>query len=389
MHLNWNDVFSKTLGSSVAVLMAATSLHAIPKDPCECPPPPVCCVEPAPGPFAFAYPYDVDLQCPRDFYVHADALFMQAKEDGMDFVIVDSSAIGTGGSSPITQGQVGGFSGEHSDWGYNPGMRLGIGFYMDHDAWNLDFEWAWLNITEYKHQNSNTAGGVVIPLWLTGIGTPATQVGSNSSAVWNASYNTFDLTLGKPHHVSRYFVMNPHFAVRAAWIDQHFSVDYSGIVTPTAANRTIHHGDNDFWGVGARAGVNTDWILGKGWCLFGNFNAAMLYGKFEIDQNMSYPGATADGFDIHNDFYQNVPNIDIALGIGWDAFFDKKRYRVAMKLAYEFHEWFDQLNLRKFYSGSEGLPTASPAANGAYASDVISRGNLTLNGFSFKLQFDM
>lgn len=387
MHLNWNDAFSKMLGSSVAVLAAASSLHAIPKDPCECPPPPVCCVEPAPGPFAFAYPYDVDLQCPRDFYVHADALFMQAKEDGLDFVISDSSAIGEAGATAITQGQVGGFSSEHSDWGYNPGMRVGIGFYMDHDAWNLDFEWAWLNITEYKYQNASTAAGVQIPLWLTGIGTPANMMGQHTSAVWNASYNTFDLTLGKPHHVSRYFIVNPHFGVRAGWIDQHFSTHYEG--AGGGATSTVHHGDNDFWGVGARAGINTDWLLGKGWALFGNINAAMLYGKFEIDQKLAYAGATADGFDVHNDFYQNVPNMDIALGISWDAYFDKKRYRVGLKLAYEFHEWFDQMNLRKFYSGSTGLPDDEPVATDAYASDVVSRGNLTLNGFSLKLQFDM
>src|SRR5207244_1097366 len=99
---------------------ASTSLYAIPRDPCEPPPPPVCCEEPKPGPFAFSYPFDMDLNCPKDFYVHVDGLFMQAKQDGMEFVIQDSSGPANA-NGPITQGRVEGFSTKNDDYDYNPG----------------------------------------------------------------------------------------------------------------------------------------------------------------------------------------------------------------------------------------------------------------------------
>ena len=314
MHLKWNNAFSRVLASSVAALMATTSLYAIPRDPCEPPQPPVCCEEPKPGPFAFAYPFDMDLNCPRDFYVHVDGLAFQAKQDGMEFAIEDSSTPVL--DSPITHGEVQGFSGDNFDYDYNPGMRVGLGFYMDHDAWNLDFNWTWLNITNYERANANTPGGVEIPQWVLGAGTPAAQIGPRCGAVWKSSYNTVDIRLGKPHYVSRYLIVNPHFGVRAGWIDQHFSASYGGTGTTT---RVIHHGDNDFWGIGTRAGIDTDWVLGKGWCLFGNVAASMLYGKFKIDQNLTIPGPSNDGFDLRYDFYQNVPNFEMAIGIGWAA----------------------------------------------------------------------
>jgi hypothetical protein len=175
MHLKRNSAFSRVLVSSVAVFMATTSLYAIPRDPCEPPAPAVCCEEPKPGPFAFAYPFDMDLNCPRDFYVHVDGLAMQAKQDGMEFAIQDSSAVGL--DSPITNGRVEGFSGNNHDFDYNPGVRFGLGFYLDHDAWNVDFAWTWLNITNYEHANASTATGVVIPQWALGLGTPANLVG--------------------------------------------------------------------------------------------------------------------------------------------------------------------------------------------------------------------
>lgn len=309
---------------------------------------------------------------------------MQAKEDGLEFAISDSSAPAV--NTPITHGRVEGFSGSNHDYDYNPGMRFGVGFYLDHDAWSLDFNWTWLNITNYQHANATTGTGVELPLYILGIGTPANQIGARTSACWNASYNTLDTRLGKPHYISRYLVVNPFFGFRAAWIDQHFSVDYGGT---GPAFRTVHHGDNNYWGVGARAGLDSDWMLGKGWCLFGNLAASMLFGQFTIDQNMSLPGSAADGFDIRYDFYQNTPNFELVLGIGWGYYFNKKRNHVGLRAAYEFHEWWDLFNMRKFYSGASGLPAGALTNTGIYANDVVSRGNFTLNGFSLRLQFDI
>jgi hypothetical protein len=313
---------------------------------------------------------DMGLACPRDFYIHVDGLMFQAKQDGMEFVIQDTNGAGT----PLTRGYVDGFSNDHTDWDYNPGLRVGAGFYLDHDAWCLDFNWTWMNITDYKHSNAAEASGTLIPLWALGSDTDTAALSTRSSAVWDASYNVIDARLTKPYHVSRYMIMNPHFGVRAGWIDQHFSVDYSGAGAP---NRFIHHGQNEFWGIGTRAGVDTDWVLGKGWCLFGNVSFSMLYGKFEIDQSLTLP--SADGFDLKYDYYQNSPNMEIALGLAWGRHFSKNRYHVGLKAGYEFIEWFDQLNMRRFFS----------AANGLYANDVVSRGNLTMNGFSLKLQLDI
>lgn len=375
MHFNWNK---RVLASSFAVLSMATSLYAIPKGPCDRPLEDVCCEPPKPGPFAFAYPMDLGINCPRDFYVHVDGLAFQAKQDGMEFAIEDTTTTGGLPTAPIAYGDIIGFSSENSNWDYNPGMRFGVGFFLDHDAWNIDFNWTWLNITDYKHGNATTGGSILIPLWELGnVSSPvAATYGPFSSAVWKAHYNTLDLSLGKPYHVSRYVVFNPHFGVRAGWIDQHFSVDYGANQNP--ANRVIHHGKNNFWGVGARAGVDTDWIVGKGWCLFANVSASMMASKFEVHQNMILPSQSGDGFDLDYDFYQNVPNMEMAIGIAWSKYFDKNKYRVGLRAAYEFIEWWDQLNMRKFFSGA---PT--------YANDTVSRGNLTLNGFSLKLQVDI
>jgi len=64
----------------------------------------------------------------------------------------------------------------------------------------------------------------LLPLWL------APNAGSlnipHASSRWSGDANTFDMMIGKSYHVSRYFVSNPMFGVRAAWIDQDYHIKY-------------------------------------------------------------------------------------------------------------------------------------------------------------------
>ncbi|HSX25705.1 MAG TPA: Lpg1974 family pore-forming outer membrane protein [Chlamydiales bacterium] len=331
----------------------------------------------------------MNLACPRDFYFHVDGLAMQPKQDGMDWAMSDTNGVG----APLTHGKVVGFSNEHKDWSYNWGMRLGAGFYLDHDAWNLDFNWTWVKISDYKRANVSTGGGALLPFWAVGIDSAVAMLNNQmTSAVWDGNYNTIDIKLAKPYHVSRYLVLSPHWGLRGGWINQHFSVDYSGTVGATN-NRYVHHADNDFWGVGARAGLNSDWLLGKGFCLFGNTAMSMLYGKFDIDQHLATPAAqysgVNNGFDVDADHYMNVPNLEIILGLGWGQHFDKNRYHVGLRAAYEFHYWWNQLNLRRFWSGNFQGAGVNTSTGGSYTNDVVSRGDFSLSGFSLSLQFDM
>ncbi len=374
MYFDWKKMVS------VATVSLATSLHAIPPDPCEPVPEPVCCAAPIPGPFAFAYPYDLGINCPRDFYFHIDGLAFQAKQDGMEFAIQDRDSGFGSPQSPITYGKVigFGFSDGCGDWDFNPGARVGLGFYLDHDAWNIDMDWTWVHVTNYKSVHADHSS-LFIPLWLLGSSTGGLSgiFGTNVSAAWDACYNVFDLSVGKPYYVSRYFIVNPFFGARGASIHQHFSVHYAG---GSPIFETIHHGEkNEFRGIGARFGLNSDWVIGKGWWLFANVSASLIAGKFEIHQNLNMPGITGgDGFDVHSDYFQNTPNMEMAIGIAWSRGLDCNRYRIGLRAAYEFIEWWDQLNMRRFFSGNPG-----------YANDVVARGNLTFNGFSLRFQLDM
>ncbi|NGX33546.1 MAG: hypothetical protein K1060chlam4_01616, partial [Candidatus Anoxychlamydiales bacterium] len=217
-----NNFLNKTLFSLAAALFASSAI-AIPKDPCA--PKDVCCEEPLPGPFAFSYPKDVGLSCPRDFYVHGEFLLMKPSEEGLEYAM-DQDKTGASNIFPLLNGKIKGFSRNSDEWDWRYGFRAGFGFYAMHDAWNFQADWTYIKIKS-DSEVTNGGTGVLLPLFY-----PTTDAFNNTinmhnaSARWSGDYNTMDLMIGKPYHVSRYFTSNPMFGLRAGWIDQDYHIRY-------------------------------------------------------------------------------------------------------------------------------------------------------------------
>jgi len=359
MNFKWEQAFSKALLSCVGVLGLSTTLQAGP--------------EMAPDSkdktprFAFAYPKDLHLANPRDFFFYVEGLALQGMESNLQFVVTNSV------STPVTtlNGSLGGF-GQGESWDYNFGLRAGWGINMNHDAWSFEMDWMWVNVTNSRSYQAGT--GATLPVWQINDGTTFTSRGS-SGANWGCTINVADATLAKPYYISRKVIFNPNFGLRFAWIDQDYNVNYGGT---NASHAVKFRAKNDFFGLGARMGVDTDWLLGCGFKLYSNISTSLLAGWFDNAEHGAVPG-TAIRYDMKNKPQMVVPNMDIAVGLDWGTDLGNCNYYFDMRAGYEFQMWWDQLNMRQFVSGG---------ASGNFT-NVPVQGDLTLNGFTFRIRLDM
>ncbi len=316
--------------------------------------------------YAFTQPKDLHLKNSRDFSLYADALLLQAKEQGLEFAIQDAN----GAATNIRSGVVKGFSKSRSDYDYNPGLRVGMGFLFGEDVWNCDIVWSFLKITNSRSVLA-PGTGVLIPLWLI---PTVNQTNQTLHATWDTNFNVLDFRMGKAFHISRSLIANPHFGGRIAFIDQHFSVHYGGYYG--AKRGAISHNDNDFAGFGLRGGLDTEWNLVPDFALIGNIAGSLLWGHFETAQNLAQ--GIDQGYDLAQNINQNAPNLEMAIGVSWGRSFRRDQFRLDARLAYEFQQWWDMNQLRRFWSGGPGFPN-----------DQASRGDFTLNGLSFRFQIDL
>ena len=376
MQCKWDKAFGKALLSAVTILGLSSSLCAYdgtngPKKQHRGK------HEPVQNTYAFSYPKDLNLNDPYDCFFHVEGLAFQMMETGTDFLISSKHAF----PSNNMDGCIGGFSGDDENWDYSFGLRVGAAAYTNHDAWSVDLTWTWINLTNSESFRAHE-GGTLIPTFALGSATPQASFGPSARGNLQCQMNVLDATLGKGYHVSRKVVFNPHFGLRFAWVDQDFSAHYAGTgIVSDPSN--IFHGESDFWGVGIRLGVDTDWAVGMGFKFFANASASVLSGKFETDNEFLSPvGPNPKAYDVDGEFHMNVPNLELAVGIDWGTYLYDHRYYLDFRAGYEFQVWWDQFNVGRVYSVG--------AANGqGIGIDTSSRAMLTLNGFTFRIQLDI
>ena len=343
-----------------------------------------------PVPFAFSYSKDMSLQKPIDFHFYGDFIVMQAQEDGLDYAILDAlvqqrvvDSFPANDTLPINNGAVQGFSTGQQSWSWDLGFRIGVGGILPHADWNLDLNWLSFAISEEVSESVKSLGGF-IPLWSLNMYNVPDPSHESCSARWHVKVNTVDSTMSKPYYVSRYFVLNPFWGLRGASIQQNYTARYSGIfgdVVEIGANGPVKtQATNNFWGLGPRIGFSSEWLLAVSNLKFINsLSFSALAGSFYLNQQVpSY--ATSE---YHSNFRTIAMNMDLQLGLGWGIHFNEDRHFFSLTAMYEYQQWWDQNQMRI-------TQTKDPVVgvNTTISSDVVSRGDLRLNGFLFRFQFD-
>ncbi|NGX48784.1 MAG: hypothetical protein K940chlam5_00376 [Candidatus Anoxychlamydiales bacterium] len=298
---------------------------------------------------------------------------MKPSEEGLEYAM-DQDPTGAINIFPLITGKIKGFSRDSDEWDWRYGFRAGFGFYAMHDAWNFQVDWTYIKIKS-DSEVTNGGTGYLLPLFYPARGVANDAINMhNASARWSGDYNTMDLMIGKPYHVSRYFTSNPMFGIRTGWIDQDYHVRY---FQDDRFKRNVWF-KNDYWGAGLRGSYEGQFLLGSGWSIYGKAAFALLFGKFDLSQQSENPSTSVAPpnpqlweYKTEDSFYSVQPNAELSLGFSWSNYFHQNQYQVSVKVGYEFHHWWNQNQARRFFDGD---PTAS---------DTVSRGDLSFNGFMF------
>ncbi|NGX63861.1 MAG: hypothetical protein KR126chlam6_01279 [Candidatus Anoxychlamydiales bacterium] len=386
-----NYSFVKKAMLTFVALLISASIYGIKKEPCL--PKDVCCEELAPGPFAFSYPIDEGFACPKDFYVYGEFLWIKPSEEGLEYAIRQNQTVD---SSPFTYqfpllgGEIKGFSRGSNEWDWKPGFRVGFGSLNLQDFWNVSIEWTYIRI-KADSTASNMGSGVLLPLYFPRTeqsgGEPEDLDMALASSRWSGDYNTIDIMLGKPYHVSRYFISNPMFGIRAAFIDQDyhiryfFSVNNSVPVKLGVISKNNAFLKNDYWGVGLKGLYKAQFRISSNWSIYSKTCFSLLFGKFDISQNSQLAPWSENGqrfftYAVEDSFYTVLPNAELDLGFSWRKYFNHNQQKVSLNVGYEFHHWWNQNQTRKFFD------------HDPVATDTVSRGDLSFNGFVFGLNVD-
>ena len=212
------------------------------------------------------------------------------------------------------------------DFRWDFGFRVGLGYNAPRDGWDFSLMWTHIgNHAEGKQTAHLNAVGMgdgnddfVNPIWsVDNIATPG--ILKKAEASWNVHLEQVDFGLGREYYAGKHLTLRPNAGLRSAWIYQDYTVDYDPFVSSQLSQKIEM--TNRYFGLGFFGGLDTDWMLGRGFSIYSLADFALLMGYFDVNQYVLQPPTKGD---LDTSFRAGRAVLDLSLGLKWCRLFGKK-----------------------------------------------------------------
>lgn len=305
-----------------------------------------------------------DRDC-NGFFAAAEFLYWKTTVDNTPYV---SSCKPINYASPFFDG-IRGQKMHSAHFHFNPGFRVGVGYRMAHDYWDLFLNWTDFRARAQASKSASSNSELQNTFDMFHIIRPDSASGKQKMHL-----DALDLELGRSISVSSGFVLRPHLGVRGAILNQDLDLVYKD----SSATQRVRL-DNDFKGIGLRGGLNAQWNMRKGWGLYGKSAFSLLAGWFDVSEISTLipevvTSNLADGSN-YRDFFSVKSVLELAMGLNWQTTFCRDRNRFMVYAGYEFNLWPSQNQLFNiFFSGLQNSETVGAIASVQATGDVAFQG---------------
>ena len=290
-------------------------------------------------------PARIDVRNDWDFYGTASFTYWQPIQENMEPAQVGTSS-GAGNDLDIV----------NMNFEYKPGFKLGFGMSLDHDNWDGYAQYTWFRGT--SSTSPTVLETVLVPVAGTVVVYPyyGNTEGYNyftASQSWRLQMDFADLELARSYYNGASLTLRPFCGVRAAWIRQYLNSLYEGTDGTDSVENKIKQNTNS-WGIGPRAGIYGNWLLGEGLRIYGNGGGDILYTRYTklgLKQTRSVGGFR--NLAMQRDFGTLRAHLELELGLGWGTYFDNNNWHVDLSADYGFQVFFNQ-NMFRAHGSTPG-----------------------------------
>ena len=314
---------------------------------------------------------NVGLKGETDYFITLSFIYWQPTLDHFSYAFVDQNQIP---ASPVP-----GIRGKYleMDYDFKPGFQFGVGMNLPIDDWDLYAEY-----TRVHGHHSASSGDADLSNGsqasiLATMGSPYLLnndhggVYQYAKAKYTNNLDFIDAEMGRTYYVGQHLIFRSSYGLRTAWILQNMHVNYGypsylGIVADqndtfgTLPSYVTFVDRVHSWGIGPRAGLKMDWVLGKNIRFIGNGFVDVLYTRYHLkDKTTLVPNVvTTDSPNIGQtasvitrDKVSAIrTHLDMEIGLGWGYYFDQKNWHLDLAATYGFQVFFSQNMFRQYFN---------------------------------------
>lgn len=303
-----------------------------------------------------------------DLFFTGEFLWWKGIQEGLSYA---TSGILVQPGTTVSSGKV---HKVHSSW--NPGFRIGLGWYPGHDGWDLYARYTWYYSHTKDHASNSEGNMVPIGLSLDNLTNVSVTGVTDAKSHWDLHYHTVDIELGRNFFLSKFLKTRLFAGLRGTWNHQNWNTGYQSEQIAFGDGRGLPGSirvdqSQKTWGIGIRMGVNGTWTFYKGWSIVSNASFSGIwvdYANHRRDQFTQTNLGTATTMNIKSDPNSTLFNLDLMLGLRGEWWFCQDAFHLSAQAGWENQIWLDYGNFIYLNRNSNG--------------------DLTFTGLTAKLRFD-
>ncbi|MBI3236702.1 MAG: hypothetical protein HYZ48_03245 [Chlamydiales bacterium] len=226
------------------------------------------------------------------------------------------------------------------DFPYAPGFKIGAGYQLPHNGWDLFLNWTQLH--SHPSGSAKAKNGFDVVNLFNG---DIKLLANKATARGNITLNVCDFDLGKSFYSTRSRMLHFFTGLKAAWLHCSFHSKFQDAIKEESQEPVFNLVDSikeHSSGIGPRLGFNTRWYLGNRYlsiCIDGA--GSMLFENFKTYFSSTYEDDEAHGGIIKSKTKGVSPVIELYVGLNYGNQLSKTR--IDLSLGYEAQYWFDQI----------------------------------------------
>ncbi|MCP5504729.1 MAG: MOMP family protein [Chlamydiales bacterium] len=229
---------------------------------------------------------------------------------------------------------------KENDFGWDMGLKVGLGYKTPHDSWDVYARYTWLNAEETKTNRKDP------PSIFISLKSLAALISGHVKSSATIDYNNIDLELARAYFISPRLSVRPHIDLKTTWLNLKQNVTYTYSTyraTPLSGlDFKVYH-DCKLRGFGPRVGIDGKLFLGYGFSLHGELAGSILYSYFKTRHKENWPliqrspTVTVGGkyYSMKDRFHLFTPFAQMFMGLGWDTFLNNDHQHLSLKGGYE------------------------------------------------------
>lgn len=320
-----------------------------------------------------------------DIFLTGSYIYWHVGQEGMELATSGGIAVSGGVTEEVLPADM---SVLVQNFKYASGFRVGAGLNFDRDDWVAYVQYTRLHHTTKTSSVKAPEFPGAIPIWAVSWFIQGTPIGNETvpaskvTSKWHVSLDFLDASMSRPFYLGRDLTVTPMAGLRGAWIKQSLDVRATtglSLNIDPQENPIDSHNHSSSWGIGPRAGVGANWLLGMGFRLEGEMAASLLYTRFSRVKHKENALSVLDTFQQFKSHYNRYnclrPWAEGGLGLGWGMYTCEQGFHFDLCATYDFHYLWSQNMMRKLVDLS-------------FSGSQASAGDLYFHGLTVTARFD-